>query len=151
MNRRTVKGLCARHRGRHRRGSFARVLGRYVRDEKVLPLADAVRRMSGLPAATLGLSGRGVLRAGGYADIVVFDPATVAGRACWAASEVSDSRPRLIRFSSFTLAAICVQRPFGSSLILPTGMSCGRARTRSVRLRASAAAVPVRSRSRSRL
>ena len=45
-------------------GSFARVLGHYVRDEKVLPLADAIRRMSGLPAATLGLSGRGVLREG---------------------------------------------------------------------------------------
>ena len=62
-------------------GSFARTLGHYVRDEKVLPLADAIRRMSGLPAATLGLSGRGVLREGAYADIVVFDPATVADRA----------------------------------------------------------------------
>ena len=62
-------------------GSFARVLGRYARDEKVLPLADAIRRMSALPAATLGLSGRGVLREGAYADIVVFDPATVADRA----------------------------------------------------------------------
>ena len=62
-------------------GSFARVLGRYVRDEKVLPLADAVHRMTGLPASTLGLSGRGVLREGGYADIVVFDPVTVADRA----------------------------------------------------------------------
>lgn len=65
-------------------GSFARVLGRYARDEKVLPLADAIRRMSGLPAATLGLSGRGVLREGGYADIVVFDPATVTDRATFA-------------------------------------------------------------------
>jgi N-acyl-D-amino-acid deacylase len=62
-------------------GSFARVLGHFVRDEKVLPLADAIRRMSALPAATLGLSGRGVLRDGAYADIVVFDPATVADRA----------------------------------------------------------------------
>ena len=62
-------------------GSFARVLGRYAREEKVLPLADAIQRMSGLPAATLGLPGRGVLRAGGYADVVVFDPATVADHA----------------------------------------------------------------------
>jgi N-acyl-D-amino-acid deacylase len=62
-------------------GSFARVLGHYVRDEKLLPLADAISRMSGLPAASLGLSGRGVLREGAYADIVVFDPATVADRA----------------------------------------------------------------------
>jgi N-acyl-D-amino-acid deacylase len=62
-------------------GSFARVLGHYTRDEKVLTLAEAVRRMSGLPAATLGLSGRGVLRDGAYADVVVFDPATVTDRA----------------------------------------------------------------------
>jgi len=65
-------------------GSFARVLGHYARDEKVLPLADAIRRMSGLPAATLGLVGRGILREGGYADIVVFDPATVTDRATFA-------------------------------------------------------------------
>jgi N-acyl-D-amino-acid deacylase len=65
-------------------GSFARVLGRYVRDEKVLPLADAIHRMSGLPAATLGLPGRGVLREGAYADVVVFDPATVTDRATFA-------------------------------------------------------------------
>jgi N-acyl-D-amino-acid deacylase len=62
-------------------GSFARVLGHYVRQEKVLTLAEAVRRMSGLPASALGLSGRGVLREGAYADVVVFDPATVADRA----------------------------------------------------------------------
>jgi N-acyl-D-amino-acid deacylase len=59
-------------------GSFARVLGHYARDEKVLTLADAIHRMSGLPAATLGLRGRGVLAEGAFADVVVFDPATVA-------------------------------------------------------------------------
>jgi N-acyl-D-amino-acid deacylase len=62
-------------------GSFARVLGRYARDEKVLPLAEAIRRMSALPAATLGLRDRGVLRPGFFADVVVFDPATVKDRA----------------------------------------------------------------------
>ncbi|MBO0819474.1 MAG: D-aminoacylase [Nocardiopsaceae bacterium] len=62
-------------------GSFARVLGHYAREEKVLTLAEAIRKMSGLPASTLGLSGRGVLRERAYADIVVFDPATVADRA----------------------------------------------------------------------
>lgn len=62
-------------------GSFARVLGHYVRDEQVLTLADAIHRMSGLPAATLGLPGRGLLRPGYFADVVVFDPATVADRA----------------------------------------------------------------------
>jgi N-acyl-D-amino-acid deacylase len=65
-------------------GSFARVLGHYVREEKVLSLAEAIRRMSGLPAGTLGLSGRGVLGEGAYADIVVFDPAAVTDRATFA-------------------------------------------------------------------
>jgi N-acyl-D-amino-acid deacylase len=62
-------------------GSFVRVLGHYARDEHVLTLADAVHRMSGLPATTLGLPGRGLLRPGYFADVVVFDPATVADRA----------------------------------------------------------------------
>jgi N-acyl-D-amino-acid deacylase len=62
-------------------GSFARVLGHYARDEQVLTLADAVHRMSGLPAATLGLRDRGLLRAGSFADIVVFDPLTVGDKA----------------------------------------------------------------------
>ena len=65
-------------------GSFARVLGHYARDEKLLPLAEAIRRMSGLPAATLGLRDRGLLREGCFADVVVFDPATVADRATFA-------------------------------------------------------------------
>ena len=62
-------------------GSFARVLGKYSRDEKRLPLAEAVRRMSALPAANLALRERGSLKVGYYADIVVFDPKTVADRA----------------------------------------------------------------------
>ena len=65
-------------------GSFARVLGYYAREEGVLPLAEAVRRMSGLPAATLGLRDRGQLREGYFADVVVLDPATVADRATFA-------------------------------------------------------------------
>ncbi|HEY1918982.1 MAG TPA: amidohydrolase family protein [Streptosporangiaceae bacterium] len=66
-------------------GSFARVLGRYVRDERVLTLADAIHRMSGLPASALGLAGRGLLRPGFFADVVVFDPATVTDRASFGA------------------------------------------------------------------
>ncbi|WP_129775546.1 N-acyl-D-amino-acid deacylase family protein [Peristeroidobacter soli] len=62
-------------------GTFARVLGKYVREERVLSLADAIHRMSGLPAMTLGLRDRGTLRVGNYADLVVFDPVTVADRA----------------------------------------------------------------------
>jgi dihydroorotase/N-acyl-D-amino-acid deacylase len=58
-------------------GTFARVLGRYVRDQKVLSLEEAIRKMSAFPAARLGFADRGVLKAGLKADIVVFDPATV--------------------------------------------------------------------------
>jgi N-acyl-D-amino-acid deacylase len=62
-------------------GNFARLLGRYVRDEKLIPLEEAVRRLTSLPARNLGLQDRGSLRPGQYADVVVFDPATVADRA----------------------------------------------------------------------
>ncbi|HZS09693.1 MAG TPA: D-aminoacylase [Blastocatellia bacterium] len=62
-------------------GNFARLLGKYVREEKVIPLQEAVRRLSGLPATNLGFDHRGFLKEGMYADVVVFDPATVADRA----------------------------------------------------------------------
>ena len=62
-------------------GNFARLLGKYVRDEKALTLADAVHRLSGLPATNLELRDRGFLRTGMFADVVVFDPAQVADRA----------------------------------------------------------------------
>jgi dihydroorotase/N-acyl-D-amino-acid deacylase len=58
-------------------GTFARVLGVYVREQRVLTLEDAVRRMSSFPAQRIGLGDRGVLKAGLKADIVVFDPARV--------------------------------------------------------------------------
>ncbi len=59
-------------------GNFARVLGKYVRDEKVIPMAEAVRRLSGLPATNLGLDHRGFIKEGMFADVVVFDPATIS-------------------------------------------------------------------------
>ena len=62
-------------------GNFARVLGKYARDEKVLTLSEAVRRLSALPATNLGLDHRGFIREGMFADVVVFDPATIADRA----------------------------------------------------------------------
>jgi N-acyl-D-amino-acid deacylase len=61
-------------------GTNPRVLGRYVRDEHVLTLEDAVRKMTSLPAQILRLKDRGLVREGYWADIVVFDPATVADR-----------------------------------------------------------------------
>ncbi|HYC32053.1 MAG TPA: D-aminoacylase [Gemmatimonadales bacterium] len=64
-------------------GNFARLLGRYVRDERLLPLAEAIRRLTSLPATNLGLHRRGRLVPGAYADVVVFDPATIADRATY--------------------------------------------------------------------
>jgi N-acyl-D-amino-acid deacylase len=62
-------------------GSFARVLGKYARDERVLPLAEGIRRLSAFPAENLGLDARGKLRPGYYADVVVFDPETIQDHA----------------------------------------------------------------------
>ncbi|MDQ8160192.1 MAG: D-aminoacylase [Gemmatimonadota bacterium] len=62
-------------------GSFARVLGKYTRDEQVLTLQEAVRRMSALPAANLRLARRGTLTPGAFADVVLFDPAAIRDNA----------------------------------------------------------------------
>ncbi len=62
-------------------GTFARLLGRYVRDEKIVPLEEAIRRLTALPAANLRLDRRGSLRAGNFADVVVFDPDTIQDHA----------------------------------------------------------------------
>lgn len=64
-------------------GSAARILGRYVRDEKLLPLEEAIRKMTSLPAARAGLQARGILRPGMKADLVLFDPETVGTRATY--------------------------------------------------------------------
>ena len=58
-------------------GTFARVLGRYVRELKVLSLEDAIRKMTSFPAQRIGLTDRGVLREGMKGDLVIFDPKTV--------------------------------------------------------------------------
>jgi dihydroorotase/N-acyl-D-amino-acid deacylase len=62
-------------------GSFPRILGRYVRDERLLRLEEAIRKMTSLPAQRLGLRDRGLLRPGMHADVTVFDPAAVIDRA----------------------------------------------------------------------
>jgi N-acyl-D-amino-acid deacylase len=62
-------------------GSFARWLGRYVRDEKLVTLEEGIYRLTGLPAANLKLDGRGTLAKGNFADIVVFDPAAIRDEA----------------------------------------------------------------------
>jgi dihydroorotase/N-acyl-D-amino-acid deacylase len=75
-------------------GSATRILGKYVRDEKLLPLEEAVRKMTSLPASRVGLADRGLLKAGMAADLVAFDPATVRDRATFAEpSQYSEGVP----------------------------------------------------------
>jgi len=69
-------------------GAFARVLGRYVRDEAAATLPDAIRRMTALPAETLSLRDRGRLMVGCYADVVTFDPATIQDHATFERAQV---------------------------------------------------------------
>lgn len=64
-------------------GNVARLLGRYVRDEQLIPLEAAIHRLSGLPASNLGLEARGQLRSGMFADVVVFDPTTIMAPATY--------------------------------------------------------------------
>jgi N-acyl-D-amino-acid deacylase len=65
-------------------GNFARLLGRYVREREVIPLGEAIRRLTALPADNLGLRDRGRLAPGHFADVVVFDPATITDHATYA-------------------------------------------------------------------
>jgi N-acyl-D-amino-acid deacylase len=65
-------------------GSFARLLGKYVREERIIPLQEAIRRLAALPAETLQLDRRGRLKEGYFADVVVFDPATIQDHATFA-------------------------------------------------------------------
>jgi N-acyl-D-aspartate/D-glutamate deacylase len=65
-------------------GTYPRVLGRYVREEKVLTLGEAVKKMTSMPATAFDLAGRGRLRAGAFADLVVFNPDTVLDHATFA-------------------------------------------------------------------
>lgn len=62
-------------------GTFARVLGKYTREEKLFSLEEAIRRMTSLPATNLGLRKRGYLKTGNFADVVVFDPAVIRDKA----------------------------------------------------------------------
>ncbi|MEY2884029.1 MAG: hypothetical protein RL490_1753, partial [Pseudomonadota bacterium] len=65
-------------------GNVARLLGKYVRDEQATTLQDAVRRLTALPTSNLGIKDRGLLKPGNFADVVVFDPATIADHATYA-------------------------------------------------------------------
>jgi N-acyl-D-amino-acid deacylase len=64
-------------------GNFARLLGKYVREERIVPLEEAIRRLTSLPAENVGLEDRGRIEPGWFADVVVFDPATIADHATY--------------------------------------------------------------------
>lgn len=77
-------------------GTFPRVLGRYVREQQVLTWEDAVRKMTGLPAATVGLVDRGLLAAGMAADVVMFDPVSVIDHATFEAPTLQSEGIRAV-------------------------------------------------------
>jgi N-acyl-D-amino-acid deacylase len=66
-------------------GCFARLLGKYVRDEQLIPLEEAIRKLTGFPATNLGIRGRGFLKPGYYADIAIFDPEKIQDHATYEA------------------------------------------------------------------
>jgi len=76
-------------------GSYPRILGKYVREEKILTLEKAVQKMTGMPAARVGLKDRGLLREGMFADIAIFDPTTVIDRATF---EVPNQYPEGVAY-----------------------------------------------------
>jgi N-acyl-D-amino-acid deacylase len=76
-------------------GTFPRALGKYAREEKIFNMAEAVHKITSLPASTLGLKDRGLLQAGNWADVVIFDPDKVIDRATWTAPH---QYPEGIRF-----------------------------------------------------
>jgi N-acyl-D-amino-acid deacylase len=77
-------------------GSFPRIMARYVRDEGLMSLETAISKMTGTPAARLGLSDRGILRPGCFADLVIFDPSTVQDRATYEESRYPDGIPYVL-------------------------------------------------------
>jgi len=103
-------------------GSFARLLGKYVREERLVPLAEAIRRLTSLPAATLSLTARGTLKPGYFADIVVFDPATITDHATF-------DRPHQLATG---VSAVIVN----GGVAMRNGRATGRATGRVVRGRA---------------
>lgn len=76
-------------------GSYPRILGRYVREEKLLTLEQAIQKMTGMPAKRVGITDRGLLKEGSFADVVVFDPQRVIDRATF---EVPNQHPEGIKF-----------------------------------------------------
>jgi N-acyl-D-amino-acid deacylase len=95
-------------------GSFPRVLGRYVREQRVVPLAEAIRKMTSLAAANVGIGDRGTIAPGRYADLVLFDPRTIIDRATTASPHVVSEGIDTVWVNGavvFTKAATTGKRP----------------------------------------
>jgi N-acyl-D-amino-acid deacylase len=100
-------------------GSFAKVLGPYTREKKLFPIEEAVRKMTGLAAANVGIANRGAIAPGYFADLVLFDPATVADRAT---------------FESPQARAVGVQTVWvNGQIVFEAGKSSGRYPGRAIR------------------
>jgi N-acyl-D-amino-acid deacylase len=85
-------------------GAFPRVLGQYVRDEKVISLEDAVRRMTSLSAERFQLDRRGLVREGYWADLTVFDPDTIGDRTTYLEPEASPTGIELVLINGTVVA-----------------------------------------------
>ena len=97
-------------------GNFARLLGRYVREEHALSLSEAIRKLSALPAANLSLDDRGLLKAGFVADVVVFDAATIADHATY-------EKPHQLATG---MSEVLINGRLALRAGLPTGATTGR-------------------------
>src|SRR3546814_3175613 len=94
-------------------GNVARFLGHYVRDRGLMPLAEGIHRLTGLPAANWKLADRGCLEPGCFADIVVFDPATIADHATYAAPQQYRSEEHTSELQSLmriSYAVFCLKK-----------------------------------------
>jgi N-acyl-D-amino-acid deacylase len=98
-------------------GNFARVFAKYVREDHALSVQEAVRRMTALPAANLSLRDRGSLKVGNFADVVVFDPATIQDHATY-------ERPHQLATG---VSDVIVNGRFAIDAGRPTGAPTGRA------------------------
>jgi N-acyl-D-amino-acid deacylase len=101
-------------------GSVGRWLGSYVRERKLFSLEEAVHKLSGKSASRYGLTDRGVIRQGAFADVVVFDPATIADRATYA-----NPRQECVGVDAVAINGTLV-REGGNAVDLPGGPLCGR-------------------------
>ena len=107
-------------------GTFPRVLGRYSREERLFPLAEAVHKMTGLPAQNFRLAQRGLIREGYYADLVVFDPATICDTATFDAPEHAAAGIERVWVNGVLSYAVGTMRAIRGGRFLPRASAVAR-------------------------